>query len=163
MRYITFFTELQGASLTSYSGSSPVCALRRSTVNISITYDLPSEGPPCNSTVLGELWFKWDRNKPVYVGNDEGWVDYSCQDETYTRASAKRYGTRDLRNKDVRPIDSAEYTFRKSTKLPDLGFTVYHTLTVTVKGKLDNNIVLMWPEWELMNINIPLFWPCNVC
>ena len=61
----------------------------------------------------------------------------------------------------MRHSDSAEYMFRKSTKGPEWESTVSHAVPVTVKGKLD--IFLMWPEWELVIIIIPLFLPSHVC
>ena len=148
-----FFTELLGDNdFTATYKSCNVCSLRGSTVHFSCHYEYPYSEQHCYATVLETPWFtKEDRNQPVDIGSDtdyEGRVEYSCQDARHTRSRC--YGKCDLKIKDVRHSDSAEYTFRKITEQSDWGYTINHGVNLTVTGKLDNNILLMWPIWELV-------------
>ena len=149
-----FFTELLGDSnWTATYTLSNVCALRGSRANFSFNYDYPYHKiDDCYATHLETLVFtKEGRKQSVNIGNDTdyaGRVEYRCEDKRHTRARC--YGICDMTIKDVRLSDSAEYTFRKP-KHPDFGYTINHGVILSVfSGKLDNNILLMWPEWELV-------------
>ena len=158
---LLFFTALQGKTdwKVTYT-SSHICASKGSTVDINCNYEYPankskSQSSPIN---LESLWFtKIDRNDPVNIEKEtdyKGRVEYSCGEDRCIRSGCS--GVCTLRIKDLKPSDSAEYKLWILTAQTDWGYTGSPGVNLTVTGKLDNNILLMWPKWELVMIIIPL-------
>ena len=159
--YLLFFTALQGKTdwKVTYT-SSHICAPKGSTVDINCNYEYPVKKSKSQSSsiLLESLWFtKMDRIKPVDIGNETEYksrVEYICGQNQCT--ASKCSGACTLRIRDLKPSDSAEYKFWITTAQTDWGYTGSPGVNLTVTGKLDNNILLMWPKWELVMIIIPL-------
>ncbi|KAK0137467.1 Vascular cell adhesion protein 1 [Merluccius polli] len=106
--------------------SSNVCALRRSTVEISCTYKYPKEQDGRDTTVQKTLWFtKTYRGEYVDLRSDTdyaGRVEYICGENRCYSDSC--YGKCTLRIRDLRLSDSAaEYKFQFITNQPDGKYT----------------------------------------
>ena len=81
-------------------------------------------------------------------------LEYICGQNQCT--ASKCSGACTLRIRDLKPSDSAEYKFWILKAQTDWAYTGSPGVNLTVTGKLDNNILLMWPKWELVMIIIPL-------
>ena len=164
---LVVFTALQSKTdwKVTYT-SSHICASKGSTVDINCNYKYPAikSKSQSSSINLESLWFtKIDRNDPVNIEKEtdyKGRVEYSCGENRCIRSGCS--GVCTLRIRDLKPSDSAEYKFRITTAQTDLGYTGSPGVNLTVTGKRDNNIMLMWPKWELVMIIIPSV-PFNVC
>ena len=109
--------------------STPICALKRSTVDIPCTYRYPSTTSHQTTGVRERLWFtKFSNNEPVDLKTDSdytGRVQYNCDKLSCT-----------LRITDLRESDSAEYKFRFITNHTLGGFTGSPGVTLSVTGNI---------------------------
>ena len=144
--FFVFFTALQcETNWTVAYTSSNVCALRGSTVNISVSYEYTHHKPQSSSIVKEPLWLtKIDRNHPGDTASDthyKGRVEYNCGKNKCTASTCS--GECTLTIKDLKLSDSAEYKFWITTAQTDWEYTGIPGVNLTVRGKLDNNILLM--------------------
>ncbi|CAL8328535.1 unnamed protein product [Merluccius merluccius] len=114
--------------------SSNVCALRGSTVDITCTYKYPYK--MSSSTLVETLWFtKGDHKQPVDLLSDTdyaGRVEYRCGENSCSWFICK--GKCNLRIRDLRQTDSAEYKFRFTTNRPGGKYTGDPGVTLSVTG-----------------------------
>ena len=160
--FLCFFTALQcETNWTVTYTSSNVCALRGSTVKISVSYEYTHHKPQSSSIVKELLWLtKIDRNHPGDTASDtyyKGRVEYNCGKNDCTASTCS--GECTLTIKELKLSDSAEYKLWIMTAQTDWEYTI-PGVNLTVRGKLDNNILLMWMKLELVIIIIHLL-PCN--
>uniref|UniRef100_A0A8C9ZGP6 B-cell receptor CD22 n=1 Tax=Sander lucioperca TaxID=283035 RepID=A0A8C9ZGP6_SANLU len=105
--------------------STPICALKRSTVDIPCTYRYPYTTSHQTTEVRERIWFTKGSNKePVDLKTDSdytGRVQYLCDKKNCT-----------LRITDLRESDSAEYKFRFTTNHTLGGFTGSPGVTLSV-------------------------------
>ncbi|XP_039656995.1 B-cell receptor CD22-like [Perca fluviatilis] len=132
--------------------STPICALERSTVDITCTYRYPSTASHQTIEVQERLWFtKGSNREPVDLKKDSDYtnrVEYHCDEKSCT-----------LRITDLRERDSAEYKFRFITNHTLGGFTGSPgvTLSVTVPD-LQVQVTRSWTQGELRchsSCNVP--------
>ncbi|XP_078129966.1 pregnancy-specific beta-1-glycoprotein 7-like [Sander vitreus] len=105
--------------------STPICALKSSTVDIPCTYRYPSTTSHQTIEVREQIWFTKGRiNAPVDLKTDSdytGRVQYFCDKKSCT-----------LRITNLRESDSAEYKFRFITNHTLGGFTGSSGVTLSV-------------------------------
>ncbi|XP_076583696.1 B-cell receptor CD22-like [Chaetodon auriga] len=106
-------------------GSTEICALKGSTVEIRCRYTYPSRRNRPYTEVHNKFWFtKLSRAEPVDLRTDSqysGRVEYSYNNNDCT-----------LRITDLRESDSAEYKFRFTTNQRDGSYTGSPGVTLTV-------------------------------
>ncbi|XP_059900983.1 B-cell receptor CD22-like isoform X2 [Gadus macrocephalus] len=134
LAFLLSVPALQGIDewTVTYSPSN-VCALRKSTVDLSCTYEYPDNVQYHPNTVY-TLWFtKVSNSQPVDLRGDAdytGRVGYSCGEVRCT--GSRCHGTCTLRIKELRESDSAVYKFRFTTNQPRGEYTVDPGVTLSV-------------------------------
>ena len=155
---LVVFTALQSKTdwKVTYT-SSHICASKGSTVDINCNYKYPAikSKSQSSSINLESLWFtKIDRNDPVNIEKEtdyKGRVEYRCGENKCTASVCSGVCTLGIR--DLKPSDSAEYKFWILKAQTDWAYTGSPGVNLTVTGKLDNNILLMWPKvWFLLHV-----------
>ncbi|CAL8399171.1 unnamed protein product [Arctogadus glacialis] len=134
LAFLLSVPALQGIDewTVTYSPSN-VCALRKSTVDLSCTYEYP-DNVLYRPTTVNTLWFtKVSNDQPVDLRGDAdytGRVGYSCG--KVSCKGSRCHGTCTLRIKELRESDSDVYKFRFTTNQPRGEYTVDPGVTLSV-------------------------------